>query len=211
MNTMFDLQMAQSFEKVIADIGAGDGKQIYRLARKNPQNFYVGIEPNHQSYKQTEKKSKSKKEKGGLDNLIFVNSSIENISDELKNTFDELLINFPWGNLLEGVILPLPEILQNLVMIAKDRADLIIITTYDDKFEKEFKVERNLPNLNTGYINNILSAEYAKFGISIISSKLLAQGSELNIDSPWGKKLLSSRKRDVYKIVAQIFKSDNYN
>lgn len=188
------------YKKVIADIGAGDAKQTIRLARKNPNNLYYAIEPNYTSYKDTERKASRKESKGGVQNIRFINSSIEQIPDELSDTFDEIQINFPWGTLLEGVIIPLPNVLESIVKIAKPNCKIIIITTYDDKFEKEFRVSRGLPKLSIDYIQNKLSLAYQEFGLLIKRCELITDNSKLAIDSPWGKKLISARQREVFLI-----------
>jgi 16S rRNA (adenine(1408)-N(1))-methyltransferase len=184
------------YQKVIVDLGCGSGKQILRQARKSPENFYIGIDSNPTAFEEVKKSLKKNK----IENLIFVHANANNLPSELENKVDEIQINFPWGSLLEGIIIPVSEILENIVKIAKNNAELIIYTTYDDKFEKEFRLERKLPELTNEYINVVLKPAYEKLGISITGSKLTADSSKLDIDSPWGKKILSNRNREVYFI-----------
>lgn len=196
-----------TYQKTIADLGAGEAKQTLRLARSNPENSYYAIEPNQSSYSDTEKKASKKESKGGVQNIKFINSSIEQITDELFDTFDEIQVNFPWGSLLEGVIIPTEDVIENIVKIAKDGCKLIITTTYDDKFEKDFKTERNLPEISFQYIDENLRKSYEAFGIEIEMIKVLSSLEKKEIDSPWGKKILSTRDREVYTIEAIINKN----
>lgn len=196
----------KKYQKIIADIGAGNAKRTYREARNNPQNLYYTIEPNKASYEEIEKKSSLKESKGGLNNLNFVNSSIEDISEDYQSMFDEIYIYFPWGSLLTGVVLGEEVTLEKLLMIAKDDSKLTIVTTYNDKFEKEFRVSKQLPILDDEYISTNLKETYSERGINLIDFRRLSKSEVIETDSSWGKKLIQKRDRDVFILNFDITK-----
>jgi hypothetical protein len=60
---------------VIIDIGTGDGRFVYRSVRRNPNKFYIGIDPNVRPLEKISEKIHRKPNKGGApskpDFLVF--------------------------------------------------------------------------------------------------------------------------------------------
>ena len=53
-------------EGVIIDIGTGDGRFVYQSARRNPNKFHIGIDPNTRPLTKISEKIHRKPAKGGL-------------------------------------------------------------------------------------------------------------------------------------------------
>lgn len=191
----------------IVDIGCGDGKLIYEIAKNNPDYFCIGIDPNFKGLEDISKKTYRKPEKGGLKNLIFIHSGVETLPAELANIANEVQINFPWGSLLQGVILAEKSVIDNIKMIAEDNARLVIYTTYDDKFEENYRKERELPELTIEYINTVMNDSLSDFGIKLTEARLLDEDEKSELSSTWAKKILSARNRDVFLIQGIIYKA----
>ena len=51
---------------MIIDIGTGDGRFVYQSARRNPNKFYIGIDPNTRPLTKISEKIHRKPAKGGL-------------------------------------------------------------------------------------------------------------------------------------------------
>ena len=195
-------------EKVYMDIGCGDGKFIYKLARENPRNFYIGIEPAMEQVAEVSLKSTKKSSRGGTSNLIFINSSFEDIPKPLYGIADFIYILFPWGKLLEDVASCSQIFLQNISHLSSAICDLEICFAYDEKFEENYISARNLPKINKDkYSENFTNGlktfgfETNKFEIKEISSK---NGDVMK--TSWGKKITSERERTLWKISAEILK-----
>lgn len=73
------------------------------------------------------RRAAAKPARGGLENAMFLQGSLETLSGELDGLADELTVNFPWGSLLRAVALPEPTLLQRLAALAKPGADLDIL------------------------------------------------------------------------------------
>ncbi len=200
------LKIDPRFKKIIIDLGCGDGKQTYKLAYDHPENFYIGIDANFKALEEISRKAKKKPAKGGLNNLMYIHGVAENLPIELESIADEVQVNFPWGSLLEGIVSVNTVIIQNLVLITKNTGVLQIITTYDDKYEEAFRAERNLPELSLGYFEDDFKKAILNFGIKIMKVKVLDENEKASILSPWGKKILSKRDREVYSITGVVVK-----
>lgn len=200
------LKINTTYQRVVIDLGCGDGKETYKQASIHTKNFYIGIDANFAGLEEISHKSDRKPAKGGLENIIFIHSAAEQLPDELNEIADEVQVNFPWGSLLKGVILAEDDFMNNITKVSKDRAVLEIITTYDDKFEERFRKDSNLPELTFEYINKNLRNNYRKFGITIEKIQELNEEEKQQIQSSWGKQILSKRSRKVFYIKCRVIK-----
>lgn len=57
---------------VIIDIGTGDGRFVYHSVRRNPNKFYIGIDPNTRPLEKISEKIHRKTAKGGAPNALFI-------------------------------------------------------------------------------------------------------------------------------------------
>ena len=107
-------------EGVIIDIGTGDGLCVSQSARQNPKKFYIGIDPNRSPLEKISEKIHRKPAKGGAPNVLFIQSAIEDLPDELNGVANEVHVHFPWGSLLRAVATGDVALLQNLRRICAD-------------------------------------------------------------------------------------------
>src|ERR1043166_1451856 len=94
---------AHTGEGVIIDIGTGDGRFVYQSARRNPNKLYIGIDPNTRPPQKNSEKITRKPAKGGAPNVLFIQSAIEDLPEELNGVANEVHVHFPWGSLLRAV------------------------------------------------------------------------------------------------------------
>jgi 16S rRNA (adenine(1408)-N(1))-methyltransferase len=195
------------YQEVFIDIGTGDGKFVYNLARKNPDNLYIGIDSSINLLEDISTKIYKKESRGGLKNVIFIQAPVEEIPAELTDIADFIYINFPWGSLLSGTVRGEEIVLKNIRNIAKSfkSIPLYIYLTYNPSFEPEFIEEKDLPQLDYVYIDTILREKFETFGIEIKEINTLETNEAKKLTS-WAKKILSQRKREVYEIVGEINK-----
>ncbi|MBS0628768.1 MAG: hypothetical protein JSS30_00915 [Verrucomicrobia bacterium] len=126
------------FSKTHVDIGTGDAKFIYRLAKDNPSYFYIGIDSNPDGMGHISWKIKRKPSKGGLTvpNLELLHMSVEDLPSEFSQVAHCVTINYPWGSLLKGVTDPDPKILESISKILHVGGELFLnlnYTLYSDK------------------------------------------------------------------------------
>lgn len=191
----------------VVDLGCGDGKQIYEIARNNPSYFCIGIDPNFKGLEDISKKTYKKPEKGGLNNLLFIHSGVETLPSELGGIANEIQINFPWGSLLQGVVLAEESVLKNIISLAKNDARFLLYTTYNDKFEEQYRKERELPELTLDYIETQMKTSFLEHGIKLTEARLLDDDEKTSLTSTWAKKILATRNRDVFLIQGIIYKA----
>lgn len=191
-------------EGVVLDIGTGDGRFVYALARENPSKFYIGIDANARALEKISMKATRKPAKGGLPNVLFLQAAVENLPEELNGVADEIHIHFPWGSLLRAVLTGDEDILKNLKRISAPECLLEIIIGIDIERDKT-EIERlGLPALTTEYLENTLCPKYTAAGFEVIEKGILNKSDWSRLETSWARKLQGNESRKVVYLIAQI-------
>ncbi len=105
-----------AYPHVAIDIGTGDGRYVKHLATQNPTMFVIGIDACRDHMQRTSRIAPQ--------NTLFVVANAFNLPDEFVGCADTLIINFPWGSLLYGLLNYEPGLVEGLYRIAKPGATL---------------------------------------------------------------------------------------
>lgn len=184
------------YNKLIIDLGTGQGSFVYYNALENRECFYIGLD----SCGDSMKKYAIKQYKNKVNNLIYVIMNAQKIDDIFKNRFSEIYINLPWGTLLEGIFKEELNIINSISLIALSGCKINICFSYDDRFEKCEIERRGLPKLNSEYFEKNFKPIYDKYNIDIKSIELKER---VNFRSKWIHVLSESRGREFYLIVGE--------
>ena len=181
-------------EGVIIDIGTGDGRFVYQSARRNPNKFYIGIDPNTRPLEKISEKIHRKPTKGGAPNVLFIQSAVEDLPEELNGVANEIHVHFPWGSLLRAVAVGDVEVLSNLRRVCAEGALLEVVIGIDPVKDKT-EIERL--GIKPEFIDDVLVENYRAAGFEIVETGLRA--SSQTLDTSWAKRL----QRRVTFIVAR--------
>lgn len=107
------------FERAIVDLGTGDGRWVYRQARRHPRWAFVGIDANARLMREVSFRAGRKAARGGIGNLLFIRAEVHDLPQALNGVADEIYVLYPWGRLLETVWTPRPEGLRAVVRLAR--------------------------------------------------------------------------------------------
>ncbi|HLC70225.1 MAG TPA: class I SAM-dependent methyltransferase [Patescibacteria group bacterium] len=189
---------------VIIDIGTGDGKFAYELAKEHPDRFVIGIDPNHQALEEVSNKIYKKPVKGGLPNALFVLANIEDLPEELSGIANQIFINFPWSGLLKGLILVEEKTWLNLKRICQPGAYIDLVFGYDENAEKNKVESLNLPTLSEEYLQNTLVSKVDTLGFKLVELNRLTEEDLKNYPSTWAKKLAFGKDRKYFHLQFQV-------
>jgi len=187
------------YTNVVIDLGTGDGKYVLKNAQKDKDTLYIGIDPSEKQLKVSSRDIQRKK----INNAILAVGSIESLPSELKNTADKMVINLPWGTLLESISKPIDENINKIIELMKVGAALEIIFGYSSFLEKNETRRLGLNDMSLEYINNILIPRYKSLGLNINRCEEF-NNNENSINTTWMKKLLylrnkhNIRERNIY-------------
>ena len=174
------------------------------MAKQNPNSLVIGIDPCHENLVEISSKVLKKPSKGGLSNVLFVLASAENMPYELNNLADHVYINFPWGSLLQGIVLVQETIWNNIRQITKHNAHVEVIFGYDEKYEQKEIVRLGLPRLDQSYLSDFIIPKLELLGFRIQSLKILTLKELQSYPTTWAKKLSYGQERQYYQMILKV-------
>lgn len=189
------LEFVKLYEKVVYDIGTGDGRYVYKKAIENPKTLFVGIDP---SEKQMQIYSK-KANKEHLKNVLFVIGSIEVFPKELQKCADSIVINLPWGSLLKEIVTPSLTTLTTLENCYKKGliGKLSIIFGFNPDLEPTETERLALERIDEKSLQSHTVPLYNKCGFNVNVTKLPLAVLN-NLETTWGKRLQLTLGRDMF-------------
>src|SRR5258706_7182793 len=104
------------YDTIQIDIGTGDGRYVQHVAQTCPTSFVIGIDACRENLHEVSRRAPT--------NAMFVIANALMLPAELCGLAAHVTINFPWGSLLEGLIIVDPSLLDGLVMIARPNAGI---------------------------------------------------------------------------------------
>lgn len=105
-----------SHDRVLLDLGTGDGRYARTLARRFPGWFIIGLDACRENLREHSQVK--------LKNLLFVIASAQSLPEEFGNSISHIAINFPWGSLLEGLLTGDPALMNGLESVAQRNATI---------------------------------------------------------------------------------------
>jgi 16S rRNA (adenine(1408)-N(1))-methyltransferase len=83
-------------QRLILDLGTGDGKFALCHAVSFPNDFVIGIDSCRENLRNHSRTN--------LPNLLYVIANAQCMPQELSGLVSQIVINFPWGSLLESLL-----------------------------------------------------------------------------------------------------------
>jgi hypothetical protein len=115
-------QRARSAARVHIDVGTGDGRQVYRMARADPTGLFIGVDANAEELREVSYRASRKPARGGVANAVFVHASLDDLPGALVSLADRVTVFYPWGSLLRALIDPDERALTALAGLGKPGA-----------------------------------------------------------------------------------------
>ena len=184
------------------DVGTGDGLFVYNCARQEPQTFFIGIDANRRPLQKISERIHRKPSKGGLPNVIFVESAVEALPSELAGIASEVHINFPWGSLLSAVSGGNAAALTNLRRMCASQASLKVVVGLDPVRDRAEMERLQLPGLSLDYRDTTLASYYKNAGFEIVGSEI-GTVSDAKLETSWARRLRGNDNRSVIRLLAR--------
>ncbi len=105
-----------NYNRIILDLGTGDGRYVHSLAERFPADFIIGVDScreNLHEYSRTK-----------LPNMLFIISNAQSLPRELNGLISHISINFPWGSLLDGLLTAEAGLMRGLERLATSTASI---------------------------------------------------------------------------------------
>lgn len=97
MNSAALNAVTENYTSVHLDLGTGDGRYVAHQAATQPRHFVIGLDACRENLVEVSRRAPG--------NSLFIIANALDLPGELDGLADSLSINFPWGSLLEGLLL----------------------------------------------------------------------------------------------------------
>ena len=171
-------------ERVILDLGTGDGRAVVARARAEPASLVLGIDADARAMAEASRRAARRVERGGLPNAAFLADAAERMPGPLAGIASLVTITFPWGSLLAGVLGREPAVAAGIAGLVRPggRVEILVSVEPGDRID-------GLERL-TADDEARLAAGWASSGLRLICHRLATTDEVLASGSTWGRRLL---------------------
>jgi 16S rRNA (adenine(1408)-N(1))-methyltransferase len=106
------------YSHITLDLGTGDGRFVRTLADRYPERFVIGVDACRENLREHSRTN--------LPNLLFVIACALELPCEFEGLFSHVTINFPWGSLLEGLLVCDARLMYGLAAVSRLNAQIEI-------------------------------------------------------------------------------------
>lgn len=187
----------QMFSDVVIDLGAGDGRWLYRHARAHPDRFCLGIDASADLLREVSRRALRRPDRGGLPNLMFVRAGLGALPGGLAALAGEVHVQYPWGSLLRAVLHPDGARLRCLAGLLRD-GGLLRVVVNTSAIQSAIGNREPGSRDGPGLLSH-LRATYATAG-------LLLRHCEVSVAKPestWAGRLGQGRELRVIRLEAE--------
>ncbi len=177
-------EAASKFREVGIDVGTGDGRWAYRVARTHPDRFCLGIDANAAGLRDVSFRAGRKPSRGGLSNVRFIHAAAETLPAGLERLADYITIFYPWRRLLDGILTPDPAVLRPIALLGKPGAQILIYVNASALHPGT----RQADSVDCSALSARLRPAYAEAGI-VLTSCRIASGP----GTTWGDRIGQGR------------------
>jgi len=186
---------AAAAERVVVDLGAGDGRWIFRIARAHPAWFCVGVDANAAGMRETARRAGRKPARGGAPNAWFLRAMVAALPAALEGLADEVHVHLPWGSLLRAVVAPEPETLRRIARLCRSGATVCVRVNASILDDPAVVARLSLPAAGKQSLEARLTAAYAAAGIQVAITQ-----TDLDLATSWARRLGAGRPMRVLAI-----------
>ena len=165
-----------NYHRILLDLGTGDGKFAFCHADKFPDRFVIGVDSCRENLHEY---SRAK-----LPNLLYIIASAQNLPQELNGLISNITINFPWGSLLESLLIGDSKLMSGLASISRSATTVEIRLNGGALTEAGWRLEAGAEKIYT----NLLQA-----GWQVNIPVLMNTNALRSFPSTWAKRIAFGR------------------
>ncbi len=187
-------------DKVLIDIGTGDGRFILDAAKEDSECLCIGIDAAAENMQKNSRIAASKPKKGGLPNALYIRGAAENLPGPFENLADIVSINYPWGSLMRITSEPDIDNLKKIRAICKTGAELTVLLNYSVFEDDDYMQRLGMGELKKPADNPDLPDAYRQAGFEVSKSEVFA--GDPPVRTMWGRHLVRGSNRTTMLIEA---------
>jgi 16S rRNA (adenine(1408)-N(1))-methyltransferase len=191
---------AAGYRRVVVDLGAGDGRFAYRLARASPSWLVIAVDANPAGMREISRRACCKPSRGGAPNVRFVRAAAGALPGGLDGIADEILILYPWGSLLRAVIVPDVTMLRGIARLGKPGASVHVRVNALALGDSELAAGPGRPAQDHEDSRERLASAYKTAGLQVVRWTWEPGGPPTS----WGKRLSHGSPGRVLALDARV-------
>ena len=165
--------------------------------------MFIGIDANRRPLEKISEKIYRRPARGGVANALFVQAAVEDLPAELDGIASDVLVQFPWGSLLRGVVAGDAVVMRNLRRLCLPPALLHVTLGIDlDKDSREWQ-RLGLSEISIDYVSTVLADRYLQAGLRIVEAKQISMGDVDELPTSWARRLRGGSSRSLMVITAR--------
>ena len=165
-----------NYNRVILDLGTGDGKFAFHHARTFPSHFVIGVDACRENLREHSRLK--------LPNALFIIANAQDLPNELNGLISHITINFPWGSLLESLLAGDSKLMCRLESISSSFTQIDVRLNGGALAEQGWTLEDGAGQIH----NNLTHA-----GWRVKTPVLMNANALRDFPSTWAKRLAFGR------------------
>lgn len=181
-------RVLHTYERVLLDLGCGDGRHVVERAAAEPELLAIGIDADASRMAEWSRRAR----RDGPPNVLFLQAAAEELPAALDGTATEIAILFPWGSLLRACVAAEPWLVASLQRIGRDAPVTMVLSV------EERDAAAGAPALDAATIER-LAAAFAAAGFAV--EHRAASRDELRATrSSWARRIGAGTRRPAWII-----------
>ncbi|MGZ8514658.1 MAG: hypothetical protein ACXW4H_05575 [Candidatus Limnocylindrales bacterium] len=170
-------------DRVVIDLGTGDGRAVLARAAAEPGTFVIGIDANAGAMAESSRRAARGRGSQRLANAWFAVESAEALPGPLANVASTLTVVMPWGSLLRGVFGLDDAVLRGVASIVAPQGRVEVLTSVS-----RWDAVEGLASLDRDAEAGITSA-WAAVGFELVSMRPVTLHDHQQARSSWARRL----------------------
>jgi SAM-dependent methyltransferase len=186
-------------ERVLVDVGCGDGRHTLRWAEREPAALVVGVDAETTRLDRVLTAARRRR----LDRLLFVTWSMGEPLPALAGRCPEIAVVMPWGSLLDGVLGGDDAVLRSLLGLGAPGARLAAVVNVRP-WAAPASLDRKLaatPEPTAEHLAG-LAERYAALGWRLEPSRWLTDAEARALGSSWASRVVAARASRLLRLSA---------
>jgi predicted RNA methylase len=186
-------------ERVVADVGCGDGKRSLRLAAADPAALVVGIDAETTRIDRALATARRRR----LANLYFLAWPMERQLPTLAGKVDCVSVVMPWGSLLDGILGADEQVLGNVLALGGVGAALDAVVNCRP-WAAPGTLDRKLASTPEPTEEQLaaMRRQYATLGWQVGPATWLSDAEARALGSSWASRVVAARASRLLRLRA---------
>jgi 16S rRNA (adenine(1408)-N(1))-methyltransferase len=170
--------LARAYAEVLVDLGTGDGRFVRHMATICPDRFAIGVDACRENLQAISRAAPS--------NALYIIANLLELEPDpsLRRVAHTVIVNFPWGSLLRGLLDSEPSLMRVITSLAAPEAILEVRLNAGALAEEGWTLEAGANRIAA----TIRDAGFSRPFVAGIDRRALR-----SLPSTWGKRLAFGR------------------